>query len=81
MRFTKRWTRWRRRCLLGAIGGCLFLPGLGNCDLGQINTTTTTTLDGRDVITQLLRAAILTPINSFLNAQIDSFVNQGSDPP
>ena len=52
---------------------------LGGCDLGEFTTTTTTTLDGREVVTYLVRSAILTPIDDFLTNAIDAFFDELQD--
>lgn len=50
-------------CGLGTV--CQF----GGCELGTI--TTSMTLDGRDAIIQLVRGAILTPIDAFITGAIN----------
>ena len=53
-------------CSMGIL--CQF----GGCDIGTI--TTSTTLDGRDAIIQLIRGALLTPIDAFItNAVNEAF--------
>lgn len=42
----------------------------GGCQLDQI--TTTTTLDGREVLIQLLRGAILNPIDAFITDRVNN---------
>ncbi len=61
--------------------GLLFSAGtlfqLGGCELGTI--TTSMTLDGRDAIIQILRGAILTPIDAFITNTInDAFGENGT---
>ncbi len=50
-------------CGLGAL--CQF----GGCELGTV--TTSMTLDGRDAIIQLIRGAILTPIDAFITDAVN----------
>ena len=54
---------------VGLLCGMGSLFQFGGCDLGSI--TTTTTLDTRDAILQLLRGAILTPIDAFITSAVD----------
>jgi len=47
----------------------------GGCDIGTI--TTTTTLDGRDAIIQLVRGIILTPLDALITSAVtDAFSNE-----
>ena len=69
MRF--RTAKMRARSL-GLLCGLGVLCQFGGCDLGLI--TTTQTLDGRDAIIQLVRGAILTPIDALItNAVNEAF--------
>lgn len=72
---TKSYRRFGRAAGLLAACGTMFQ--LGGCDFGMITTTSTSTLDGRVVITQLLRALIITPIDQALTNAIDNAL--GSD--
>ena len=58
-------------CGLGA--ACQF----GGCDLGTI--TTSMTLDGRDAIIQLIRGAILTPIDAFITEAVNEAFDTEDD--
>jgi hypothetical protein len=61
-----------------AVGAtCVF--SMGGCDLGEFTATTTTTLDGREVVTYLVRSAILTPIDDFITNAVDAFFDQLED--
>ena len=40
----------------------------GGCDLGTI--TTSTTLDARDAVIQLIRGAVITPIDAFITEAV-----------
>lgn len=60
--------RFRRRAAVltlawGSLGQ------LGGCNFGQI--TTTTTLDGRELIISLFRAAVLTPIDQLITDTVN----------
>ncbi len=41
----------------------------GGCDIGSV--TTTTTFDGREAIIQLVRGALLTPIDAAITAVVN----------
>lgn len=69
---TRRYIR-SRKLIATALGSSLLLSG---CDFGSITTTTTTTLDGRDVITQLINAALITPIQNVLAEGVDNFFDE-----
>lgn len=58
---------------VGLLCGVGTLCQFGGCELGTI--TTSTTLDARDAIIQIVRGAILTPIDAF----ITNAVNQAFD--
>ena len=59
---------------LGLLCGVGILCQFGGCDLGTI--TTTQTMDGRVAIIQLIRGAILTPIDTFItNTVNDAFAS------
>lgn len=62
------------RKLFGAICGGAFMLQFSSCDLGNI--TTSTTLNGRDAIIQLIRGAILTPLDALITTAVnDAFGN------
>ena len=66
--------RFRNRRALGAVFAAGTLCQFGGCDLGSISATTTTTLDGRQVIISMIRGAILTPLDTFItNTVNDAF--------
>lgn len=56
--------RWL--AILGATG---FLCQFGNCEIGEI--TTTSTIDGRELIISLIRDAILTPLDEFVTEAVN----------
>ena len=69
MRYRRMRVRSKSAGLLCGLG---ILCQFGGCDLGTI--TTSMTLDGREAIIQLLRGAILTPIDAFItNAVNEAF--------
>jgi len=61
---------WRRHVIVGALGTTFALP-LGACELDQFTTTTTTTLDSRDVVQFLVNSWIVTPITDFIQSKVD----------
>lgn len=72
----------QRRMRGTALGGLLAMGTLcqfGGCDLGQITTTTTTTLDGREVLINLLRSAILNPIDAYITLQVNNLFDDDED--
>jgi hypothetical protein len=74
----KRLSGLKQVAVAGTMGAASVFS-LGGCDLGEFTTTTTTTLDGREVVTYLVRAAILTPIDNFLTNAIDAFFDELED--
>ncbi len=52
----------------GLLCGLGALAAVGGCDIGNI--TTSTTLDGRDAIIQIVRGAILPPIDAYITTGI-----------
>lgn len=63
-----------------AIGGLLAMSTLfqfGGCNIGEV--TATTTLDGREVIINLLRSAILSPIDAFITQQVNNLFDDDED--
>jgi aerobic-type carbon monoxide dehydrogenase small subunit (CoxS/CutS family) len=63
--------RNRMRGLRALVASVLLASTMGGCDLGEFTTTSTVTLDGREVVTYLVSAWILTPIQNAINAGID----------
>jgi hypothetical protein len=57
---------------IGLLGGLGVLLQFGGCELGTITTSSTTTLDGRDAITQIIRGAILTPLDAYITQSVDA---------
>ncbi len=70
--------RWRvKRLALIATAG--MTCGLNSCDLGEFTTTSTVTLDGREVVEYLINSAILTPINTYVHDRVDEIFDQLED--
>ena len=68
--------RVKSACLLCGLGTlCQF----GGCELGTITTSSTTTLDGRDAIVQILRGAILTPLDVFITDSVNEAFGADDD--
>jgi hypothetical protein len=68
-----------RRKKIAALCAAGFLCQLCSCDFGQISTTMTTTLDGREVIISLIRGAILEPIDQFITDAVYEFFGDEDD--
>lgn len=68
------WVMGKKRLMLvGAVG---FVGQFGNCDFGEITatTTSTTTIDGRELLISLVRGAIITPFDQWVtNTVNDTF--------
>ena len=52
---------------------------LCSCNLNDITTTTTVTLDGREVIISLVRQAILTPIDQYITEAVNELFDDDVD--
>lgn len=73
---------WRARTKFTLLCGGMVLShafALGGCDLGTISTTTTATLDGRQVLIDLLRGAILTPIDAAITNAVENLLGDDED--
>ncbi len=68
----------RKMATFTAVGAFLLIP-FGSCSLGEITTTTTTTLDGEAVLISLLRSLIVTPIDQALTAGIEQLISNLND--
>ncbi len=62
---------------LGLLCGLGVLCQLGGCDLGTI--TITQTLDGREAIIQLIRGAILTPLDAYITDAVNDMFDVDDD--
>lgn len=71
----KRVSGLKKLAVMSTMGTTFALP-LGACELGEFTTTTSTTLSGREVVTFLIRSAILTPIDNFVAEAVDKFFDQ-----
>jgi hypothetical protein len=60
--------RRSRKCLITVLTFGV-LGQFGGCDLGTI--TTTTTLDGREVIISLVRSALINPLDAFITDRVN----------
>lgn len=70
----------RHRALLAMLASGGLLAGLlSSCNLNQITTTQTVTLNTRDVIAFLLRSALLTPIETAVNNGINNLLDKLDD--
>jgi hypothetical protein len=69
-------TRQRGR-LIGFVVSFGALFQFGGCDLGEI--TATTTLDGREVLINLIRAAIITPIDAYITNGVNNLFDDGDE--
>lgn len=78
MRMCKRWADLRRLAL-ATVAGAICGSSPGACDLGEFTTTSTVTIDGREVIEYLVDSAILTPINTFVHDRVDAVLDQFED--
>ncbi len=58
-----------RHRTLGTLGAGAMLFQLGGCEFGEI--TTTTTLDGRELVISLIQGAILDPIGAFITDSVN----------
>jgi len=68
-------SRLRRFAAAGMMGTCL-LWWPGGCDLGTFTATSTVTLDGREVVSALVRAGILTPIENAIDAGVEALFDK-----
>lgn len=75
---TYRIGRVRRAVVLGLMSGALAFQ-FGGCNLGEFTTTATTTLSGREVVSFLVRNAILTPLETLINNGIEAFFDRIED--
>ena len=67
----------RHRNLVALLASGGVLAGLlSNCNLNEITTTQTVTLNTRDVIAFLLRSALLTPIETAVNNGINNLLDK-----
>ena len=63
------WKRLLNRRMLSGICAAGMMFQLGGCEIGEI--TTTTTVDGRELLISLVRGVILSPIDAFITDAIN----------
>jgi hypothetical protein len=63
-----------RKKYLGMLFGMGVLCQFGGCNIGEV--TTTTTMDGRQVLISLVRGAILTPIDAWITNGINNLFRE-----
>ncbi len=73
----KRLTGWRRMLAASTMGSTCF--ALGACNFGEFESTSTVTLDGREVVQFLVRSAILTPIQDAIDTGVDALFDRLED--
>lgn len=70
--------RLKRR--LAALGlGVLIFQFPGGCQLENITATSTVTLSGREVVINMIRGALLTPIDAFITQGVNELFDQLED--
>lgn len=73
----KRLRGFKKFAALSMMGTALALPfPFNSCTFDQFTSTSTVTLDSRDVVSFLLRSWILTPIENVINTGIDKLFEQ-----
>jgi hypothetical protein len=78
MKACKRVSGLKKLAVMSTMGTAFAFP-LGACDLGEFTTTQTVALDGREVVTYLVRSAILTPIDNLITRGVDAFFDRFDD--
>ena len=67
--------RLRRFAAAGMLGTCL-VAWPGGCDLGTFTATSTVTLDGRQVISSLVKSGILTPLETWIDMGVEALFDK-----
>ena len=62
--------RLKELAIVGVLGTAFVVP-LGGCDMGEFTATSTVTLDGREVVSFLVRSWVLTPIEEAINNGVE----------
>lgn len=62
--------RWAAVSMLGSTFA------VGGCELGEFTSTSTVTLDGREVVSFLVRSWVLTPIENAVTTGIEKLFDQ-----
>jgi hypothetical protein len=68
--------KMRRKLGLLATGAMVYAFPFGGCQIGEITTSATTTVDGREVIIGLVREAILSPIDAWITAGVNQVFDE-----
>ena len=74
MRIYGYFNRFKKFAAIGAAGIMLQLPA--SCQLEDFTTSTTTTLEGREVVSYFARSWIVTPIERWLDDRIDALFDE-----
>ena len=74
MKYWSRVSGVRRKVALLGLGAFLFGWPFGGCQIDQI--TTTSTLDGREVLISLIRSAILSPIDTAITEGVNELFDE-----
>lgn len=72
--------RARKALMMATVSGATLFQ-FGSCNLADFTTTTTTTFSGREVVQFLVRSAILTPIQTFLDDRINGIFDDLEEEP
>jgi len=65
---------------LAALGlGVLIFQFPGGCQFDNITATSTVTLSGREVVINMIRGALLTPIDAFITQGVNELFDQLED--
>ncbi len=73
MNFYRRMHGIRQFATVGLLSTTL---AFGGCQLGDFTATSTVTLSGREVVSFLVRSAIMTPLQTFIDNAINEFFDQ-----
>lgn len=65
--------RARRFAATSLLGTTL---AFGGCELGEFTATSTVTLSGREIVSFLVRSAIMTPLQNAIDNAVDKFFDQ-----
>jgi hypothetical protein len=71
----RRFKRTQKLAALAMVGTVFAFPFQG-CDLGEFQTSSVVTLDGRQLVTYLVNSAILLPIQTFINDGVNNLFDQ-----
>lgn len=69
---------FRRRTTIATLLSASVVFQFGGCEFGELTTTSTTTIDGRELLISLVRTAIIGPLDQLLNDAInEAFSDDG----